>query len=500
MPFTCHRPISKYLPAAGRRSKGSRDAPVGVGRWQDGDLPSADWAPEYKSANIHPLYKIVVMAVLVAPQRLRDFRIAELRWRLGRIERRQQLLLTFLMLEEEQRAQQQRRRRTCWVRPWLQRRVLLGQYDTLMNELRMEDRGGFKSFLRMDCDIFLYILERIEPRITKCQKNRAPLSPGIKLAITLRFLATGISYRALEFDFRVAHNTISLFVPQVCQAIIEEFRDEQWATPSTEEEWQEVAEKFSARWNFHHACGALDGKHIRIRKPRKSGSLYYNYKGFFSIVLLGLVDAEYKFLWVNVGSPGSYSDCGVFNRSQLEPGLRQGTLAFPRPSPLPNDDRDIPYFLVGDDAFPLRTYMMKPYSDRLLDHDQRIFNYRCSRARRVVENAFGILASRFRCLHSCLWVKPRVAAKITKACVTLHNVLRDQRPAIAANELDVELENGDIVPGAWRDAGVLEEIRNEGRGPRQTVQGKELRAYLKAYYNSDVGSVPWQEAAITPRD
>ena len=84
--------------------------------------------------------------------------------------------------------------------------------------------------------------------------------------------------------------------------------------------------------------------------------------------------------------------------------------------------------------------------------------------------------------------------------MTLHNVLRDLRPAIAANEVDIELDNGAILPGAWRDAGVLAEMRVEGRGPRQTVQGKELRAYLNAYYNSDVGSVPWQEAAIAPRD
>ena len=79
----------------------------------------------------------------------------------------------------------------------------------------------------------------------------------------------------------MAHNTISLFVPDVCDAIVEEYRDEQFSTPSTLEEWQRIADKFSERWNFHHACGALDGKHIRVKKPAKSGSLHYNYKAFF---------------------------------------------------------------------------------------------------------------------------------------------------------------------------------------------------------------------------
>jgi len=404
-----------------------------------------------------------------------------------------------LLVEEQRRAEEGRRRRTCWVRPWLQRRVLLGQYDTLMNELRIEARGGFKAFLRMEADVFMQILGRVEDRISKSAQARPPLAPGLKLAITLRFLATGNSYRSLAFDFRVAHNTISLFIPEVCDAITEEYREQQLSTPTTEAEWEEVAAKFSTRWNFHHACGALDGKHIRIKKPRKSGSLYYNYKGFFSIVLLGLVDADYKFLWVSVGAEGSQSDCGIFNRSALEPALREDRMGFPRPRPLPHDDRDIPFFIVGDDAFPLRTYLVKPYPDKYLDHDQRILNYRCSRARRVVENGFGILAGRFRCLHTCLQVTPRVAKKITKACVVLHNELRDMRPNIGNHEIDVEQDDGQIVPGAWRHAGVLEEARLEGRGPRQTAEGKELRAYLKAYYNSPVGSVPWQEAAINPR-
>ena len=212
------------------------------------------------------------MAILIATERFRDFCIAELRWRLRRTERRQQLLLASLLLEEEKCAQQQQRR-TCWVQPWLQRRVLLGQYDTLMNELRMEDRGGFKSFLRMDFDICVHIHERVAPRIMKRWKNRLPISPGMKLAITLRFLSTGISYRALVFDFRVAHNIILLFVPGVCQAIIEEFKEEQRITPSTEEEWEEVAKKFSTRWNFHHVCGAFDGK--RISSLQSVGPPYY---------------------------------------------------------------------------------------------------------------------------------------------------------------------------------------------------------------------------------
>jgi len=329
-----------------------------------------------------------------------------------------------------------------------------------------------------------------------CSRSRTPLSPALKMAVTLRYLATGISYRALSYSFRVAHNTISLFIPEVCQAIVEEYQPEVFNPPTTQAGWLRLAERFQDRWNLPHACGALDGKHVAIRKPKDSGTLYYNYKGFFSIVLLALVDADYRFVWADIGANGAASDCGVFNRSELEPGLREGTINLPDPSPLPNDDRDMPYFMVGDDAFPLRPYMMKPFSHRYLSREERICNYRISRARRVVENAFGILANRFRCLLGTLLTRPATAVHIVKACLCLHNVMRLRYPNLQNADLDVEDQQHNIRPGAWRDAAVMREIEAAGRGPRQTAEGRRQRTYLMKYFNSPAGSVPWQDLAI----
>ena len=322
------------------------------------------------------------------------------------------------------------------------------------------------------------------------------MSPALKLAVTLRFLATGMSYRALSFSFRVAHNTISLFVPQVCQAIVEEYTDEVFHTPQNPAEWRRVANQFAERWNLPHCCGALDGKHVAIRKPKNSGTLYYNYKGYFSIVLLALVDANYKFLWVDVGANGASSDAGVFNRSALEAPLREGRMGLPDPEPLPHDDRDTPFFIVGDDAFPLRPYLMKPFSHRYLTRPERIFNYRLSRGRRVVENAFGILANRFRCLLTTLATTHDTASFVVQACLCLHNIMRMRYPNLQNADLDIEDNNHQMNPGAWRTLAVMREVEEAGRGPRQTAAGKMMRMYLKNYFMSAVGSVPWQEAAI----
>ena len=159
--------------------------------------------------------------------------------------------------------------------------------------------------------------------------------------------------------------------------------------PTDTEDWEKIEERFRNRWNVPNAVGALDGKHIAIKKPKKSGSEYFNYKGYFSVVLLALVDADYKFLWVNVGASGSSSE--IFNCSKLKRIIENGTLGLPPPEPLGPGGPDLHYFLLGDDAFALMPWLVKPYSRRQLTREERISNYRISRGRRVVENTFGIL-------------------------------------------------------------------------------------------------------------
>ena len=124
------------------------------------------------------------------------------------------------------------------------------------------------------------------------------------------------------------------------------------------------------------------------------GSFYYNYKGFHSIVLMALVDAGYKFLYVDVGAEGGASDGGTWNHCTLHEAVEDDRAGLPEPAPIPNDDKPVPYHFVGDDAFALRTWLMKPFPHRSQNDRERIFSYRLSRARRVVENAFGILTQR----------------------------------------------------------------------------------------------------------
>ena len=214
-----------------------------------------------------------------------------------------------------------------------------------------------------------------------------------------------------------------------------------------------MAESFNNQWNFPHCLGAMDGKHIVVHPPPNSGSYFFNYKHSFSIVLLALVDANYRFLYIDVGCNGRISDGGVYRNSELSDAIKNNSLHFPRPQPLQDETFSLPYMIVSDDAFPLQTNIMKPYSQAGLTTEKRIYNYRLSRARRIVENAFGILANRFRVFMSPIGLDPTKVETIVLACCSMHNFLSIRSSHVYSPQGITDTEHPDthvVTPGEWR--------------------------------------------------
>jgi len=92
--------------------------------------------------------------------------------------------------------------------------------------------------------------------------------------------------------------------------------------PANKEEWEKVSLEFDRKWNFPSTVGAVDGKHVVLQCPGNSGSTFCNYKGTFIIALLGVVDANYCFLYCNVGCQGRISD-GVFKHTEFYQKLKR---------------------------------------------------------------------------------------------------------------------------------------------------------------------------------
>lgn len=250
-------------------------------------------------------------------------------------------------------------------------------------------------------------------------------------------------------------------------------------------------------WNFPNCGGAIDGKHVAIVCPHNSGSLYYNYKGFYSIVLLGLVDAKYKFLMVDVGVNGRISDGGVIEMTEFFARLKNNELNLPNPN---QTVAGLNFSFLGDSAFSLRPDVLKPFPQKGITHDKLVFNYRLSRARRVVENAFGILASRFRVFHSTINMRPEKVEDVVLACIVLHNFLRRNDSYITPTSVDREdTANGGIIDGEWRgDPPPQNTYANlQGLSARKlTEAGKKSRQDYLEYF-CGIGSVEWQDKMVT---
>ena len=302
---------------------------------------------------------------------------------------------------------------------------------------------------------FDHLLSLVSPLISKRVTNfQQPISAGERLAVTLRFFASGESQQSLSFAYRMGKSTVSNILKETCDAIYQVLSPTYLRPPASHEDWLAISKEFEEQWNLPHVIGALDGKHIRIQCPQETGTLFHNYKGFFSIVLLALCDANYCFTLIDIGQYGSNNDSGVLANSEIGKRFDAGTAKLPPSASLEGCSYDpLPYFIVGDEIFPLKTLLMRPYPGKMIKEEQSAYNYRHSRAKQVIENTFGILVSCWRLFNMSIIAKVENIQTYVKAAIVLHNYLRQTENSIycPAGFVDSENSSGQIKPGQWRE-------------------------------------------------
>ena len=218
---------------------------------------------------------------------------------------------------------------------------------------------------------------------------------------------------------------------------------------------------------------------------------------------MAVCDAYYCFTLLDIGDYGRHSDGGILSHSTFGQALESTTLPLPDPENLPGTNFTMPYVFVGDAAFPLRSYMLRPYPGRFLPEDLQIFNYRLSRARRIIENTFGIMTAKFRIFRRPIIAHPDKVTKITRAACCLHNYLKisDMRSTSTNRQycppgyVDHEDSLGNFIPGDWRSDGGqstgLSRISQLGSNTH-SCSAAGIRDTFKQYFLSPKGEVEWQ--------
>ena len=272
---------------------------------------------------------------------------------------------------------------------------------------------------------FLYILERIRHDIAKETVTEEPISPELRLAVCLYRLGKGDYLATIGEMTGIAEPTVCLIVIEVSEAIVNNLWHDHVESlfPKTRKEFLDKMVEMESRWQFPCCFGAIDGCHVPIKCPaggRESNKEYHNFKNFYSVVLMAIVDSQYRFTWASCGFPGNSHDSLIFQSTNLYSEIVKGNVI---PSIAKKEgDVEIPPVILGDSAFPFKTWLLKPYTNAVLSADQRYFNYRLSRARMVTEGAYGRLKGRWRVLMRKCESRKSTTKKMTLACTVLHNL------------------------------------------------------------------------------
>jgi len=287
----------------------------------------------------------------------------------------------------------------------------------------------------------------------------------------------------MSFAFRISHSYISAIVQNTLATL--KIKLMPIVMPDTKDiDFNQKAVEFSYQWNFPNCISAIDGKHIRIRCPSNSGSLFHNDKDFFSIVLLAMVNANYKFVAVDIGSFGKEGGSGIFLKSNMRKQILDGSFGFSCDSALPGSQKVLPHVIVGDEAFRLHRHIMKPYIRKSARKDptKAVFNYILSRTRRVTENAFGLLSQVFRIFYQPINLDTNTCDDLIWVTCCLHNMLRDgfmekNKKPFFDFENEKSLPSNNLMPIARRGGFIC-------------TEGFEVRDNFKSFFNNE-GVLRW---------
>jgi hypothetical protein len=288
-------------------------------------------------------------------------------------------------------------------------------------------------------------------------------------------------------------STVATIAKEVSEAIVEVLWEDSISKymPNSEDSFRNKIIDMEEMWQFPCCWAAIDGCHIPLKCPAggmEACKEYHNFKNFYSIVLVALVDSHHRFIWGSCGYPGNSHDSIIFQSTKLWSDIKDGDA-------LPSVGKTVgaqvvPPLIVGDSAFPLAPWLMKPYTDAVLLPKQRYFNYRLSRARMVTEGAYGQLKGRWRVLLRKCESNSTNVRTFALACMVLHNICLSRGDTMP-KKLDLTI---DPLTNEKRDRVKVRELlqmRNCSKVKDSSSQAEKIRAALtnKLWLENETGQI-----------
>ena len=340
-----------------------------------------------------------------------------------------------------------------------------------------ENAEEWRRHFRLNASSFKSLVELVRPRLEKRDTQfRKAICIEKRVAIGLWRLTTGNSYRTIAQSFGVGISSAHL-VTHKLTAELARVAPDFIKFPSTPLETGEAIVRFKNDANccIPQVVGAIDGTHIRIKAPAvPSKADYYSRNKCYTVVTQAVVGDKLKFIDVATGYPGSNHDSGVLRTTALFQQAQAGNI-LNEPEKVVEGYKIKP-ILLGDGAYPLSPWLVKPYPHRApLSNSQRKFNRKLSSARVTVEQAFGILKARFRILLTRIDCRiDNVSNTILASCV-LHNICQENSDHYEDLDgvLDTLLQNEVVYRRMAR------------RVVRPVPDGKQTRDFLQTYIDNN---------------
>ncbi|WKY06988.1 hypothetical protein Q1695_006851 [Nippostrongylus brasiliensis] len=315
-----------------------------------------------------------------------------------------------------------RRKRRTYVRPehvpFLETRFR--DFDEYLSSQTPE---AFLQYTRLSPEEFEELFDHLGGRLHHASTHAAPIGARQRMCVYLRFVGNGFNFTTLSEEFSCGKATVSAIVSEVIEAIIEGETHNAFP-PITRSYLEEVAVKAQEKFDYPHAVGFLDGRHVAIKRPYGAIETFMNYKNFQSLVLIAVCDVDNRFLLFDVGQPGQLGDTSIFQSSSIKTFFDECDDVFPETRDL-GDVGPVPYHILTDDGFGQGgARYIEPFPAQFADTgSKRRFNAKHGEARKVIDTTFDILQRRFAVLQKPMQLEPTRAGRLITSLLILHNIV-----------------------------------------------------------------------------